>query len=75
LRLLSILDSLSPWRAVSFVDLNNIEEKFKNIEDWDNNIRVLKFKRKELEKIQDFYKVDCFNVNAIPFKNQIDDHL
>jgi len=32
------------------LDANNLEEKFKSLEDWETNIRTIRTKRKELEK-------------------------
>lgn len=32
-------------------------------------------KRKELEKLQDSYKIECFNVSLTPFKTSADDLL
>lgn len=39
-----------------------------------NNIfNLLKMKRKELQKLPDSTKVDCININMIPFKGGLDD--
>ena len=32
-------------------------------------------KRKELEKVPDYIKVDCFNISQIKFKNMADELL
>ena len=50
-----------------------IEQNFKGVEDWENNFQMLKQKRKELKKLPDSIKVDCINVNLVPFKANIED--
>lgn len=50
-----------------------IEQNFKTVEDWENNFNMLKQKRKELKKLDDSVKVDCINVNLVPFKGAIED--
>lgn len=32
-------------------------------------------KRKELKKLPDSFKVDCFNISLVPFKGSIEDQL
>jgi hypothetical protein len=34
---------------------------------------MMKQKRKELKKLPDSVRVDCINVNLLPFKNGVDD--
>jgi hypothetical protein len=34
---------------------------------------MLKAKRKELKKLPDSVKVDCINVNLVPFKGGVED--
>lgn len=47
----------------------------KNIDDWEFNIKNIRHKRKELEKLPDYQKIDCFNVNIAPFKASASDLL
>eukprot|EP00828_Plagiopyla_frontata_P016361 TRINITY_DN2149_c0_g1_i9.p2 TRINITY_DN2149_c0_g1~~TRINITY_DN2149_c0_g1_i9.p2 ORF type:complete len:1025 (+),score=167.76 TRINITY_DN2149_c0_g1_i9:246-3320(+) len=74
-KLQDIIIQFRPWVAVAYIDISNIEEKLKTLEDWDYNIRNLRFKRKELDKLQEQFKVDCFTIYATQFKNQVDDML
>ena len=50
-KLQDIIIQFRPWAAVAYIDISNIEEKLKTLEDWDYNIRNLRFKRKELDKL------------------------
>lgn len=52
-----------------------IEDYFKDVADWENNFQVVRQKRKELKKLPDSFKVDCFNINLVPFKGSIEDLL
>lgn len=47
----------------------------KKIEDWEYNIKNIRHKRKELEKLPDHQKVECFNVYIAPFKQSASDLL
>lgn len=38
-------------------------------------MKEVRVKRKELEKINDFAKIECFNVNVGVFKSQVDDAM
>ena len=53
--------------------MSYIEQNFKTVEDWEANFQMLKQKRRELKKLPDQQKVDCFSINIIPFKGGIDD--
>ena len=46
-----------------YLDIENLEEKFHSLEEWDYNIKVIRAKRKELEKLQDLYKVSLEEKN------------
>jgi hypothetical protein len=43
------------------------------VQDWEDNFQMLRQKRKELKKIPDSFKVDCINVNIVPFKAGIEE--
>jgi dynein heavy chain 2 len=45
------------------------------VQDWESNFQVVRQKRKELKKLPDSFKVDCFNINLVPFKGSIEDLL
>lgn len=39
------------------------------------NVRGIRMKRKELEKVADHYKIQNFNINHIKLKNMVDELL
>mmetsp|Transcript_23934 Transcript_23934/g.36622 ORF Transcript_23934/g.36622 Transcript_23934/m.36622 type:complete len:228 (+) Transcript_23934:2608-3291(+) len=64
------------WTALGTLDITKyIDENFKAVEDWEINFAMLKQKRIELKKLPDSRKVDCFNINIVPFKGGIEDVL
>jgi dynein heavy chain 2 len=76
-RILELRDGLEEWMVLGAVaDLDAfVEEHVKTVEDWDQNFKGLKAKRKDAEKIPDFSKIDCINVSAAPFKSVLEDHM
>jgi hypothetical protein len=42
---------------------------------WETFMKEVRVKRKELEKISDIQKIDCFSISLAPFKQQVDDSL
>ena len=45
------------------------------MDEWEFNIRVIRMKRKELEKVNDYQKIESFNINHTKFKNMADEYL
>ena len=43
------------------------------MQDWEDNFQMLRQKRKELKKLPDSFKVDCININIVPFKAGIEE--
>lgn len=76
-RLDNMLNTFLPWTALGYFDLETyIEENFKDVKDWENNFKMLRVKRKELEKLNESYKIDnFFNIRMEPFKKGIEDLL
>ena len=70
-----LLKTFKPWTAIGFLDIETFKEKLVNIEDWDYNIKNIRVKRKELEKLNDSFKIECFNINVSYFKTSADDLL
>lgn len=66
------LKNLESWGSIPYLSVANINERIKTIQEWEFNIRVIRLKRKELEKVPDYQKVECFNINQIKFKNSSD---
>lgn len=50
----------------------HIEKYFTNVQDWIDNLDMLKQKKRELKKLPEQKKVDCINVNLVPFKQGIE---
>ena len=69
--------SLKEWVALGKVSdiFTWVEERCTRIEQWETNLEVLKKRRKSLDKMPDFYKIDCFSVSATPLKAAIEDQL
>uniref|UniRef100_A0AAF5DHG2 Cytoplasmic dynein 2 heavy chain 1 n=1 Tax=Strongyloides stercoralis TaxID=6248 RepID=A0AAF5DHG2_STRER len=64
------------WIAITHVDLEAlIEEKFKKANDWEVQLKLLKIKGKELEKIPDEIKIDCIYISTVLIKGSIDELL
>ena len=74
-RLENMVNTFQPWTALGFFDLEqHIEENFKDVSDWENNFKMLRVKRKQLEKLNESYKIDSFfNIRTEPFKKGIED--
>jgi dynein heavy chain 2 len=63
-----------PWSALGNIDIQSyIEANFTTVQDWEDNFQMLRLKRKELKKLPDSFKVDCININIVPFKAGIDE--
>ena len=65
-----------PWVVLGTVDVEGlVEECMKTVEDWESNLKILRQKRKEAEKLPDSIKVHCFSISLSPLKTTIDDQL
>jgi len=72
----AFLRNYAPWTVLGSIDLEAlIEQHVKTVKDVENNLKLLKQKRKELEKLQDTQKIHCFEVSFVPFKTTIEDQL
>jgi len=71
----SLLGKFKPWVAIAYLEKENLEDKLKSLDDWDFNVKNLRNKRKELERIPDTYKIDCVVVSVVQFKNSADEIL
>lgn len=74
-RLEKMINTFVPWTALGHFDLETyIEENFKDVKDWENNYKMLRTKRKQLDKLNEYYKIDnFFNIRTEPFKKGIED--
>jgi len=72
----SVETEYGEWTALSNLDVRaHIEANFTCVEDWQNNFSMIKQKRIELKKLNDSRKIDCINVNIVPFKDGVEDLL
>lgn len=76
-KLMDQKNALKDWVALGKIAdiFTYVEENCTEIEQWELNFDVLKKKRKELDKMSDFYKIDCFSVSATPLKAAIEDQI
>ncbi|CAE7860817.1 DYH1B, partial [Symbiodinium sp. KB8] len=62
--------------ALGKVDLEKfVATHVTTVADYEVNFKMLKAKRKESEKLPDFYKIDCVTVSATPFRAAVEDHM
>lgn len=76
-KLITKKDALKDWVALGKVSdiFTYVEKNVTEISQWEINFNMLKKRRKELDKMPDFYKIDCFSVSATPLKAAIEDQL
>ena len=68
------MKTLEGWVLIGSVDPEAfIEKNFKFAKDWENNINILISKKRELEKMLDVHKIECFNVTISPFKQSVEE--
>ena len=73
-KLLKFMDSFKQWTSMGAINMEVIIEKyFKANEDWEFNLKNLRLKRRDLEKVPETFKIDCFTISLSPFKNTIED--
>ena len=76
-RILEFKESMEGHAVIGKVcDLHEyVEAHCHSLSDWDVCIKVLKQKRRELDKVQDLYRIDCVVVNMTSFKSTVEDQL
>lgn len=75
-RLQEVLDRYSNWALLAQVDLDAyIENNVKTSDEYVLNFKMLRSKRKDVDKLPDLEKVDCCTISLVPFKSFIDDLL
>ena len=61
--------SLTENIGLLYIDYENyIFTNFKKIEHWEMNFEILKNKRKEIDRLEDIIKIDCFKISLINYK-------
>lgn len=71
----NLYDSLMEYESIFDIDYESIIDNFEDSEDYEHNIKSLKLKRKELEKLSNTYNIDCFTINITPLKEQFEQHI
>lgn len=69
--------SYAPWLVVGMLPerLQELVEELTEPRDWDLNFKAIKAKRKEMDKIPDTIKIDCFTISTVILKSVIEDQL
>uniref|UniRef100_K3WM96 AAA+ ATPase domain-containing protein n=1 Tax=Globisporangium ultimum (strain ATCC 200006 / CBS 805.95 / DAOM BR144) TaxID=431595 RepID=K3WM96_GLOUD len=81
MRLESLLYEYEHWSLLSRMGGGSsefeslMESELHEPMDWEVNLKTVKMKRKEAEKIPDFVKIDCIHVSLMPFKSTLDEYL
>lgn len=52
-KLEQFLDQFKVWLAIGFLDFEAVKDQIVKIEDWEFNIKNIRHKRKDLEKLPD----------------------
>ncbi|TYZ58493.1 hypothetical protein PybrP1_004198 [[Pythium] brassicae (nom. inval.)] len=81
-RVEALLYEYEPWSLLARVGGGSggeldalMEAELQEPGDWEVNLKTLKLKRKESEKIPDFVKIDCVHLSLVTFKSALDEHL
>jgi dynein heavy chain 2 len=75
-RLQDILFKYQEWTILGQVDLDAyIEQNVKTSEEYITNFKMLRAKRKDIDKLPDLEKIDCCSISLVPFKSYLDDLL
>ena len=65
---------LSEIVGLAYLDFEPyIEKNFTTIDDWKYNYELIKQKRREVEKLPNVIKIDCFKINVSSYKSFTDD--
>jgi dynein heavy chain 2 len=70
-------ESLKDWVALGKVAdiFQYVENHCTTVHQWETNLDVLKVRRRNLDKMPDFYKIDCFSISATPLKAAVEDQI
>lgn len=70
-------ESFSPWLVVGLMPerVQELVDELNDPKDWDMNFKALKAKRKDMDKIPDTIKIDCFTISTVVLKSVIEDQL
>ena len=75
-KLSQVLEKYSDWTLLAQVDLHSyMEVNVKTSEEYISNFKMLRVRRKDVDKLPDSEKIDCVSVSLVPFKSFLDDLL
>ncbi|TMW62553.1 hypothetical protein Poli38472_005171 [Pythium oligandrum] len=80
-RLEALVYEYEPWSVLARLASGSgeletlMETELQEPSDWEVNLKTLKLKRKESDKILDFVKIDCILVSLVPFKQTLDEYM
>jgi dynein heavy chain 2 len=72
-KLEALLSKFGQWAVVGTLDPETIQ--LPTLEEWESFMKEVRVRRKDLEKIHDVHRVECFTVNLGVFKQQVDETL
>ena len=74
IKLTELKKNLADDVGLSYLDFESyVNKNFTSTEDWKYNYEIIRNKRREIEKLDDVIKIDCFKVNIISYKMFVDD--
>eukprot|EP00931_Biecheleriopsis_adriatica_P043590 TRINITY_DN24917_c0_g1_i1.p1 TRINITY_DN24917_c0_g1~~TRINITY_DN24917_c0_g1_i1.p1 ORF type:complete len:4311 (+),score=994.91 TRINITY_DN24917_c0_g1_i1:69-13001(+) len=70
-------NSFTPWLVVGLMPerVQELVDEMIDPKDWDLNFKAIKAKRKDMDKIPDTIKIDCFTISTVVLKSVIEDQL
>eukprot|EP00438_Fugacium_kawagutii_P026834 Skav224731 [mRNA] locus=scaffold699:573890:588190:- [translate_table: standard] len=76
-KLQKLQNSYAPWLVVGLLPerVQELVDELSDPKDWDMNFKAIKAKRKEMDKIPDTVKIDCFTISTVILKSVIEDQL
>lgn len=75
-KLTNLIQKYLPLIRLCQVDLDQfIEQYCIDMNDFNANFKILKLKKKEIEKLFDVEKIDCFTISLTPLKVYLDDFM
>ena len=75
-KLIELLNNYTNWTLLGQVDLDlYLENNVKTSDEYIANFKIMKNKRKEIDKLLDIEKIDCITISLVPFKTYLDELL
>ena len=76
-KLSDVAEKFSSWVVLGAIDDLDvfIEERLREVEDWESNFRLLETRLRDAKKLSDTDRVDCISVSNGPVKSAIEEQL